>query len=273
VELVGLALPVILVVAIGGAAFAWHHHRRQLLLEALHRLALRDGLRPTQTPCGLDRRQYADHFDATPRGDRRFGIEHALEGPAEVSLDGRPLPVQLACFRWWYEVRVQSDRSTSYQRRTDTVAVARLPLVVPASIRIKPEGILGRVGLRRADQQLESEEFNRRFHVRGSEPRLTVKLLDASMQHRLLTTATGRTIHLEQDLLVLGGSPTHRDPSFPGVIAELPAAAQDLLGLLRAVPAQVWRAATPVHDPAADRATGPAGTPPAPPPPGPWGAP
>src|SRR5690606_14705899 len=91
------------------------------------------------------------------------------------------------------------------------------------------------------DQQLESEEFNRRFRVEGSDERLTLRFLDAAMQHRLLTRAVGRSIHLQGDLLVLGGSPDHRDGSLPGVIGELPATLQDLTGLLRAVPSQLWR--------------------------------
>jgi hypothetical protein len=249
----GVALPFLLVGAIAAAALIWQYRRHQKLRDGLHRLAARDRLRLTEQPCGLGTDQCAGRFAATPRGDRRYGMRYAVEGPTDLALGGRPVRIDLACFEWWYEVRVQSDKSTSYQRRTTTVAAARLPVVVPGRIAVKPEGILGRVGLRRADQQLESDEFNRRFHVSGSDPRLTVQFLDAAMQHRLLTTAIGRTVHLEQDLLLLGGSPEHRDPTLPGVIGELPAVAQDTLGLLRAVPAQIWRAASPVTDPRGTR--------------------
>jgi hypothetical protein len=248
-EVAGVALPFLLVGAIAAAALFWQYRRLRRLRDGLHRLVSRDRLRLTDRPCGLDPDQCAGRFAATPRGDRRYGMRYAVEGPTDLTLDGRPHRIELGCFEWWYETRVQTDKSTSYQRRTTTVAAARLPMVVPARIEVKPEGILGRVGLRRADQQLESEEFNRRFHVRGSDQRMTVQFLDAAMQHRLLTTAIGRSIHLEHDLLLLGGSPEHRDPTLPGVIGELPAAAQDALGLLRAVPAQIWRAASPVADP------------------------
>ncbi len=242
---VGL-VPIVLVVALLGAGVAFYVHRQRTMRDGLARLMARDGLTITNVPCGLHPREMAQRFDATPRGDRRYGVRYGVEGPAEAVIDGAPVPVDLAAFEWWYEARVQNDRSTSYQRRTTTVAMVRLPVVVPGFIRLRPEGLLGRVGLRRADQQVESDEFNRRFHVRGSDPTLSLRFLDAAMQHRLLTTATGRTIHLEGDLLVLGGSPTHRDGSLPGVLAELPAVAQDALALLRAVPAQVWRVARPV---------------------------
>lgn len=245
----GLALPVLIVGAIAAAALIAQHRRHQRLREGLHRLAARDRLRSTEQPCGLGADQCAGRFAATPRGDRRYGIRYAVEGPTDVALDERPVRIDLACFEWWYEVRVQTGKTTSYQGRTTTVAAARLPVLVPGRIEVKPEGLLGRAGLRRSDQQLESEEFNRRFHVSGSHPRLTVQFLDAAMQHRLLTTAIGRSIHLEGDLLLLGGSPDHRDPTLPGVIGELPAVAQDTVGLLRAVPAQVWRAASPITDP------------------------
>jgi hypothetical protein len=237
---------VLVALAAGGGYLLYHHHRR--VREGYERLIARDGLIPTGQPCGIDRTHLAGRFDATPAGDRRVGIDHGVEGPAEVELGGHPVTVQVACFQWWHEERVQNKDGASYQRRRTTVAMARLPVVVPGRVAIKPEGLLGRVGLRRADQQLESDEFNRRFNVTGSDPHLTVSFLDAGMQHRLLETAQGRTIHLEADLLVLGGTPSHRDPTFPGVIAELPAVAQDIVALLRAVPTQVWRTASPVDD-------------------------
>lgn len=250
VEVVGgLALPLVFVAVVGGGLLYWQHHRRKVLFEGLRRLAARDRLELTDRPCGLERRQFAGRFDATPKGDRRNGLRHGVHGPVTVELDGRPVQVQIGCFEWWWEVRNHTQKGSHYTTSSRTVAVVRLPVVVPGQIRLKPEGLLGRVGLRRADQQLESEEFNRRFNVWGSDPHLTIRFLDASMQHRLLQHATGRFIHLERDLLVLGGSPDHRDGSLPGVIGELPAVAQDALGLLRSVPAQVWRTTAPIAPP------------------------
>jgi hypothetical protein len=248
----GDLLPILVVVAVVGGVGGWLYHRHRRLREGLDQLVARDGLVRTDRPCGLERRQLAGRFDATPTGARRNGLRHGVQGTSEVALDGHPVRVEVACFQWWYEEMSQNDQGTSYQERATTVAIARLPVVVPGRVQVRPEGVLGRVGLRRADQQLESEEFNRRFHVRGSDPRLTVQFLDAAMQHRLLTTVTGRTLHLEGDLLVLGGRPSHRDASLPGVIGELPAVAQDAVGLLAAVPAQVWRTASPVSETGGD---------------------
>lgn len=255
-EVAVAALPFLGIIALGVGVIWWQVRRRRIMREGLQRLAERDGLRLTTRPGGLDAAQLAGHVAATPRGDRRRGVRHGVEGPAEVTLDGVATRIELACFEWWYEARVQTDKSISYQERTTTVALARLPLAVPGRLVVRPEGILGRVGLARSDQQLESEEFNRRFHVDGSDPQLTVGFLDAAMQHRLLSTAVGRTIHLEGDLLVLGGRPDHRDGSLPGVIGELPAVAQDLVGLVRAVPAQVWRAARAAPDDTGQGGTG-----------------
>lgn len=239
-------LPLVLAVAALGGWLWWHWRQQRQLREGVQRLASRDGLHLTATPCGLGHTDLAGRAAATPRGDRRCGLRYAVEGPAPVELAGRPGPVQVAAFEWWYEVRVRTNKRTTYQRRTTTVALARLPVRIPGYVALRPERLLGRVGLTRGDQQLESEEFNRRFHVDGSDAQLTLRLLDAGMQHRLLSSLQGRTVHLGGDLVLLGGTPDHRDGSLPGVVGELPAVVQDLTALLRAVPAQLWRTAAPL---------------------------
>jgi hypothetical protein len=246
VDAVVAVLPLLVIVGgLAGAAW-WHVRRGRRLRDGLLRLAVRDGLRPTATPCGLAYAELAGRSAATPRGDRSCGLRFGVEAPAPVELAGRTVQVHLAAFEWWYEVRVRHGKTSSYQRRTNTVAVARLPGRIAGHVAIRPERLLGRVGVTRGDQQLESEEFNRRFHVAGSDEQLTLRLLDAAMQHRLVTSFTGRSVDLRGDLVVLGGQPDHRDGSLPGVIGELPAVVQDLRALLRAVPAGLWRAANPL---------------------------
>jgi hypothetical protein len=232
---------------LAGALWWWLHHRKRTR-EGFERLLERDGLHRTEQPCGLGRRELAGRFAATPDGARRNGIRHGVQGPADVTLGGHQVRAEIACFQWWYEDRTDTEDGPTYSERRTTVAVARLPVVVPGRVQLRPEGVLGRMGVRRRDQQLESDTFNRRFRVEGSDPTLTLNLLDASMQHRLLETAVGRTLHLEGDLVVLGGSPATRDPELPGVIGELPAAARELRELLEAVPTAFWRGARPVAE-------------------------
>jgi hypothetical protein len=246
VEALVLVLPVAGIVGALVAGAWWQVRRGRRLRDGLLRLAVRDGLSPTATPGGVDSTRLAGRSAATPRGDRSCGLRFGVEAPGPVELAGRTVQVHLAAFEWWYEVRVRHGKTSSYQRRTNTVALARLPVRIPGHVAIRPERLLGRVGVTRGDQQLESEEFNRRFHVEGSDPQLTLRLLDAAMQHRLLTTLDDRSLHLGGDLVVLGGQPDHRDGSLPGVIGELPAAVQDLRAVLRAVPAQLWRTAAPL---------------------------
>lgn len=240
------ALVAVAFLAVPAGALWWWLRRRKRLREGLERLLERDGLHRTEQPCGLGRGQLAGRFAATPEGARRNGVRHGVQGPADVTLGGHRVRAEVACFQWWHEHVTHDEDGTNYQEQRTTVAMARLPITVPGRVRVRPEGVLGRFGLRRGDQQLESEEFNRRFHVEGSDPTLTVTLLDASMQHRLLETAVGRTLHLEGDLVVLGGDPAGRDPELPGVIGQLPVAARELRELLEAVPTAVWRGASPV---------------------------
>lgn len=238
-----LAALAIMAVVVAVAVTSWwvHRQRRRARWEALLRLADRDGMRPTSRPCGLDAATLAARYAATPRGVRRYGIRYALEGAREVDLGAVASQVEVGCFAWWYEERVDTGQGRHHRRRTTTVAVARLPVRVPGQVTVQPSNWLGRTGLARGDQQVESAEFNRRFRVDGSDPQLIVRFLDPGMQHRLVTDAVGRTLHLDGDVVVLGGSPSHRDDSLPGVIGELPAVAQDLIAVLRAAPAQLWR--------------------------------
>ncbi|MCC5948759.1 MAG: hypothetical protein JJT89_09915 [Nitriliruptoraceae bacterium] len=243
---------IVLVVLATVGVVAWASFRqRARLREGLATLIGRSpGWRLTVHPCDVTPELLAGRTAATPRGDRRYGVRHGVEGPTTVTLGGEPVEARIAMFEWTYEERRtsrsnQGTRTTTYHTRTELVALCRLPTVVPRAIRIGAESVLGRVGLTRGGQQVESSEFNRRFRVEGRDPRLTVQLLDPTFQQLLLDAYQGRTIHLDDDLVVLGGRPDHRDESLPGIVGLLPAARQDLERLVRSVPAQFWRAIGP----------------------------
>lgn len=223
------------------------HQRRQRERRDLGRLVERDPrLRICGLPFGRHPRDLAMRVSCLPLGDRRNGLEHGVEGPLPVRMDGRETELESVAFRWWWEVR-QRTRSrgrtrTTYTRDDVGVVAVRLPTVVPAPISITGESLLGRLGLTRGGRQLESSEFNRRFRVEGRDDHLTLMLLDADMQRLLVEAFPGRGVELADDVLVMTGSPTHRDTSLTGFVGELPAIRQDLQRLLATVPEQFWRA-------------------------------
>lgn len=243
-ELAPLALIVVAALAVL-AAVLWQRRR---VVEARTALARRDGLQVTDRPCGLTASGLVDRFGC-PRGARRFGVEHAVQGPVEVEIDDEPTTAEVAAFQWWYEERVRNQQRTTYRRRTCVVALAQLPRRLDGWVEVRPASVLGRIGLTRGGDQLESEEFNRRFRVEGSDRRLTVRLLDAWLQHHLLEHGQGRTLHMEGTRVGLAGTPSSRDTTLAGVIGRLPPARDDLTALLRAVPASLWRATDRVERP------------------------
>jgi hypothetical protein len=242
VEVVPFALVGLL--ALGGLLATWARRRRKQ--QAFERLLRRDRtLEPTTTPLGLDRRALERRCRTLPRGDRRFGLQYGVQGPLSPPGPGWDTDVDCAAFRWWWERRrtggQQAQHSHRYRRLETTVALVRLPTVVPTPLRLRPESVLGRLGVTRGGRQVESSEFNRRFRVECADDHLALTFLDARMQALLLEEFPGRGVELVDDLLVLEGSPSHRDGSLAGAIGELPAVRQDAGRLLAAVPDQLWR--------------------------------
>jgi hypothetical protein len=235
-------LPFLLVglLAVGGLLATHIHRQRQE--RALDRLVARDPvLEPTATPLGWDRHQLQATCASLPDGDRRYGLQLGVEGPVTTTVAGERTTLPCAAFRWWWEQRRQNRQGHRYQTHRTTVAVCRLPGAVTAPVRIGPESVLGRLGVTRGGRQLESSEFNRRFRVECPDDRFAVLLLDADLQATLLEDYQGRSVELVGDLLVLEGTPSHRDDSLAGPVGQLPAARQDLGRLVAAIPAQVWR--------------------------------
>jgi hypothetical protein len=249
VDIPFVAVLVVGLLIAGGIAYAAYRRHRGSE-ESLQRFLARDPrLQRTLTPCGLGPDSLADTYEATPRGDRRYGVRYGVAGPLVVPVAGDDVDVECASFQWWHERRrTTSDKNgtrTHYERQTTPVTMLRLPVHVPTRVRLSPESMLGRVGLTHGDHQLESSEFNRRFKVEARDRLLVVQLLDAGLQQRLTEDFQGRSIEVAGDLLVLGGRPEHRDASLTGVVGHLPAMRQDVRRLLDAVPAQFWRAVGP----------------------------
>jgi hypothetical protein len=247
---VAAVMPVLLLV-LGVAAiigwFVYAHRRKRAKEESIVRLCARDpGWMRVNQPCGLSTSALAGRSAATPEGDRRYGVRWGVGGPMSLSIAGTDRWCDASFFQWFSEERSTSRSSnghttTTYREHRQTVAMVRLPVPSPR-VRIGSESLFGRLGLTRGGDQVESSEFNRRFRVDGDDRTLTVQLLDANLQQELLERFEGRTIDLTADLLVLGGTPRHRDDSLRGVVGEFPAARQDLERLVRQIPPQFWRA-------------------------------
>ena len=236
-------LPFLLVglLAIGGLVF--NHLQRRRKEEAFGRLIARDRtLTPTASPLGWDRHHLSATCASLPEGDRRWGLEYGVEGPLRTTMAGEDVHLDCSAFRWWWEQRRQNQQHNHrYETQRTIAALVRLPVFAPVPVRIRPESVLGRLGITRGGRQLESSEFNRAFRVESGDDRLAVMLLDADLQATLLEAYRGRSIELVGDLLLLEGEPSHRDDSLPGAIGQLPAVRQDIGRLVAAVPAQVWR--------------------------------
>lgn len=233
------------VVGMGGAVRQWSTDRRagadlQVLLRRDRTLSV------TGTPAGMDASLLAGTFDATPRGDRRWWLQHPVTGPLTVQLPDGPAQLECATFRWWYEV-AQRTRSrygtrTQHVRLSTLVTLVRIPARIPQRIAVRPETVLGQVGLTRGGHQLESSEFNRRFRVEAADRALATTLLDAGMQRLLTERHRGRSVELLDELLVVGGEPDHDDPTLAGYAGQVPALRQDAQRLVGTVPAAFWRA-------------------------------
>jgi len=243
-----LALLVLVVIAVVIGVVLFRRARRRRIQESLRALLGRDPRwRPDTALCGRAPGQLAGRCPVTPRGDRRYGLEYVITGPLDFVALGETRTCWASCGLWWYEVEqtdTDEDGQTSrtYSRKEVPVVAVALPATLPAEISIDSESLFGRIGLTRGGQQVESDAFNRRFRVEGSDPTLTVQLLDAQLQHLLLAAYPKRSLWLAGDLVVIGGQTDRPDPSLSGPIRSLPGLQADAVDLLANVPAQLWRA-------------------------------
>lgn len=238
----GVVLPLVVVVGVGLLVGSFVHRRR--VEEAYARLVASADWSATTTPLGRDDETWAT-TRSLPRGDRRCRAERAVVGPQVLVLAGREVAAELSVFTWTWETRsTDSEGRSSYRSHATVVAAARLAMACPP-IAVGDESLLTSWGIGgRSDLQVESDAFNRRFRVDvvPSERPTAVRLLDAAFQRTMLEQFDGRELEWFGDVVLLGGRPRRRDPALFGDLGWYPAARDDLLDLLDAVPHGFWRA-------------------------------
>jgi hypothetical protein len=123
---------------------------------------------------------YDYNFPLFEMGDDR-GCENVLWG------EWKGMPFRETDY--WYYNDASNRKERMGLRKHFNAVVVDVPLYLPR-VTVDPEGIrsviAGGVGWR--DIQFESEEFNRRFHVRAETPEFAFKLVDARMMQWMLST-------------------------------------------------------------------------------------
>jgi len=189
VEPIGI---VIVALAVAGLAFGswWLNQARR---REWHMRAMKLGLTYSRgDPFGL----LGLPFGLFSKGDDR-GIDHTASGhfgDREVKL-----------FDYWYydeSTDSKGNRSRTYSRFTCAVAEVGVPL---PHLSIGREGVLSRlaaaVGFR--DIEFESEEFNRRFKVKGDDRRFATYVVDARMMEWLLHADPANTFEIAERWLLV----------------------------------------------------------------------
>jgi hypothetical protein len=171
----GLLIALVAVVAVGGAAVSYR--MRQKRRDELALMALQLGLEYSPADLlgclGLP-------FGLLQKGDGR-GTENVLSGT------WREMPLREFDY-WYYEESTDSkgNRTRTYYRFS--CAVTEIDLAMPG-LAIYRESAITWVANHLAlhDIEFESEEFNRRFNVKGSDRKFANDLLDERMIQWLLT--------------------------------------------------------------------------------------
>jgi hypothetical protein len=164
----------VLAAAVGGAVWYWLQRRRR---EDLALMALQLGLDYSASDLvGC----LSLPFALLRRGDGR-GAENVLSGTWQQ------MPVREFDY-WYYEESTDSNGGHTRTYSRFSCAVTELDLLMPG-LTIYRENVLTRLAdhLALHDIEFESEEFNRRFDVKGSDRRFANGLLDARMIRWLIT--------------------------------------------------------------------------------------
>lgn len=187
--------PVLLFLVFGllVAAVAYYQHQRKLERQrALGALAHGHGLDfSIDDPFGT----LGEPFDLLRRGDGR-GVENVLWGTWEG--------LEVRAFDYWYyeestDTKGHTSRSYSRFDCVLTLIDARCP-----SLQISEENVFTRLAdaLTFRDIEFESEEFNRRFTVKGPDERFATAFCDVRMMDWLLRHADGYAFEVVGDRLL-----------------------------------------------------------------------
>jgi hypothetical protein len=187
----GSAFPLLFVlfavVAIGIAAYSYHARLQRQ--RELGMLATNQGLDfSIDDPFGT----LSEPFSLFDEGDGR-GVENVMWG----TWHGH----QVRAFDYWYydeSTDSNGNRSKSY-RRFDCV-LTTVDALCPR-LTIAPENVLTRLAdaLTFRDIEFESDEFNRRFDVKGSDARFATAFCDGRMMAWLLQHADGYSFEVVSD--------------------------------------------------------------------------
>ena len=173
--------------AAAAVVFAYLGYRRKLQrIRDMRSLALAHRLDfAIEDPFGT----LGEPFSLLQAGDGR-GVENVLWGTWEG--------LEIRAFDYWYyEESTDSEGHTSRSYHRFDCVLSSVDAACPP-LRIGEENLLTRLAgvLSFDDIEFESEEFNRRFHVKGPDARFATALCDARMMDWLLANGDGHAFEV-----------------------------------------------------------------------------
>ena len=151
--------------------------------------------------------QYS-HFELFRRGHSRSAF-NTLTGSVEI--DGREFEAKAGDFR--YRVTHGSGKNRRTSTYTFSYLIFHLPFATPELV-IRPEGFFDKIAgaLGFDDIDFESEEFSRRFHVKGSDRKFAYDVVHPRMMEFLLAKRPP-AIDVERGRCCLSDGSSRWDPA------------------------------------------------------------
>jgi len=175
-------LGILAVVALVALAAWWSWRQAKARREALAALAAELDWRFDPSPDADHDEEYAQ-FELFRRGHSRRAY-NTLRG--ELAIDGRAWPCKAGDFL--YKVTSSNGKTTSTHTYRFSYLILRLPFPAVPDLLIRREGLFDKLAgvLGFDDIDFESEEFSRRFHVKGPDKRFAYDVLHPRMMEFLL---------------------------------------------------------------------------------------